>query len=46
MDNIFSRALSKYKTRVDGINAGLSWDEIKNTQKKALDEEQSKAIKA
>ena len=45
MDNIFSRVLIKYKARVDGINAGLSWDEIKKTQKKALNDEQSKIIK-
>ncbi len=41
MDNVFTRALDKYKTRVEGINAGIPWNEIKKKQKKALQEEQN-----
>ena len=40
MDNVFKRATDKYKERVDGINAGLSWEDIKETQNKRLKKEQ------
>ncbi|HBH7911981.1 TPA: nucleotide pyrophosphohydrolase [Vibrio parahaemolyticus] len=38
-ERVFERALSKYKERLDGINAGESWSEIKETQKQRLAEE-------
>ncbi|MGR5122205.1 MazG nucleotide pyrophosphohydrolase domain-containing protein [Vibrio harveyi] len=38
-ERVFDRALSKYKERLDGINAGGSWTEIKETQKQRLAEE-------
>ncbi|MEZ9302213.1 nucleotide pyrophosphohydrolase [Vibrio breoganii] len=36
---VFERALSKYKERLDGINAGGSWADIKETQKQRLADE-------
>ncbi|QIR13570.1 MazG nucleotide pyrophosphohydrolase domain-containing protein [Shewanella aestuarii] len=33
---VFERALKKYKERLDGINAGVTWSEIKELQKEAL----------
>ena len=38
-ERVFDRALSKYKERLDGINAGGTWTEIKETQKQRLAEE-------
>ncbi|MCP4326055.1 MAG: nucleotide pyrophosphohydrolase [Alteromonadales bacterium] len=40
MDNILTRAVDKYTERVNGINNGLSWEDIKETQKKVLALEQ------
>ena len=35
-NNVLERACQKYEQRMTGIEAGVSWDEIKNEQKQAL----------
>ena len=45
MDNVFTRATEKYQERVDGIEAGLSWQDIKAVQKKRLAKEQKESEK-
>jgi len=42
MPKVFERSLIKYSERVNGINNGECWDEIKEKQKIALEREQSK----
>jgi NTP pyrophosphatase (non-canonical NTP hydrolase) len=41
MTKVFERALVKYSDRVNGINNGQSWNEIKEKQKLNLESEQS-----
>jgi len=41
MSKVFERSLIKYRERVNGINNGACWDEIKKKQKLALELEQS-----
>jgi hypothetical protein len=40
MAKVFERSLIKYSERVNGINNGDCWDEIKKKQKIALEIEQ------
>ncbi|PKH59328.1 nucleotide pyrophosphohydrolase [Shewanella sp. Choline-02u-19] len=35
-ERVFERALKKYKERLDGINDGVGWTEIKKRQKETL----------
>ena len=35
-NNVLERACQKYEQRMTGIEAGVSWDDIKNEQKQAL----------
>ena len=36
LDRLFARAANKYRERIDGIQAGDSWDRIKQRQKQRL----------
>jgi len=40
MNSVFKRSINKYKERVNGINNGVPWNEIKEKQKTALAKEQ------
>ncbi|WP_238971062.1 MULTISPECIES: MazG nucleotide pyrophosphohydrolase domain-containing protein [Vibrio harveyi group] len=40
VSRVFKRSLEKYQMRIDGIEAGKSWDDIKQTQKIRLKDEQ------
>lgn len=39
LDAVLQRACRKFETRVSGLEAGLSWEEIKAAQKQALADE-------
>lgn len=40
IENVFKRAVSKYRERINGLNDGENWDDIKKRQKAALLKEQ------
>ena len=41
LSRVFERALVKYSKRIDGIQQGSSWSEVKRQQKQRLAEEQA-----
>ncbi len=41
LSRVFERALVKYSERIDGIQQGSSWSEVKRQQKQRLAEEQA-----
>jgi len=42
VENVFERSRKKYFERINGINNGISWNEIKTKQKLELFEQQQK----
>ncbi|KEI71080.1 MazG nucleotide pyrophosphohydrolase domain-containing protein [Endozoicomonas elysicola] len=41
LSRVFERSLAKYSERIEGIQQGVSWSEVKQKQKQRLAEEQA-----